>query len=37
LGEDDYTKTDGSQRDIQMSQPVFEALREQHKADGQVV
>ncbi|MCA0212107.1 MAG: site-specific integrase [Proteobacteria bacterium] len=32
LGEDDYTKTDGSQRDIQMSQPVFEALREQYKA-----
>ena len=36
LGEDDYTKTDGSQRDIQMSQPVFEALREQHKATGKL-
>ena len=24
LGEDEYTKTDSSQRDIQMSQPVFE-------------
>lgn len=29
LGEDEYTKTDGSQRDIQMSQPVFEALQRQ--------
>jgi integrase len=29
LGEDEYTKTDGSQRDIQMSQPVFEALKRQ--------
>ncbi|MGH8034353.1 MAG: Arm DNA-binding domain-containing protein, partial [Lysobacterales bacterium] len=36
LGEDEYTKTDGSQRDIQMSQPVFEALQEQLKATGQV-
>jgi integrase len=34
LGEDEYTKTDGSQRDIQMSQPVFEALQEQFKATG---
>ena len=29
LGADDYTKTDGSQRDIQMSTPVYEALRRQ--------
>lgn len=29
LGADDYTKTDGSQRDIHMSTPVFEALRRQ--------
>ncbi|MEO8388010.1 tyrosine-type recombinase/integrase [Polaromonas sp.] len=34
LGEDEYTKTDGSQRDIQMSQPVFDALQEQFKATG---
>ena len=32
LGEDEYTKTDSSQRDIQMSQVVFEALRQQHSA-----
>jgi integrase len=32
LGEDDDTKTDSSRRDIQMSQPVFEALRRQHEA-----
>ena len=32
LGEDEYTKTDGSQRDIQMSTPVFEALKRQEKA-----
>src|SRR6185369_4868601 len=36
LGEDEYTKTDGSQRDIQMSQPVYEALQEQHKATGKL-
>ena len=36
LGEDEYTKTDGSQRDIQMSQPVYEALQEQLNATGQV-
>jgi integrase len=36
LGEDEYTKTDGSQREIQMSQPVFEALLEQHKATGKL-
>jgi len=29
LGEDECTKTDGSQRDIQMSQPVYEALQRQ--------
>lgn len=29
LGEDEYTKTDGSQRDIQMSTPVFEAMKRQ--------
>ena len=34
LGEDEYTKTDGSQRDIQMSQPVYDALQEQRKATG---
>ncbi len=34
LGEDEYTKTDSSQRDIQMSQPVYEALRRQHQATG---
>ena len=34
LGEDEYTKTDGSQRDIQMSQPVFDALKEQFKVTG---
>ncbi len=32
LGEDEYTKTDGSQRDIQMSTVVYEALRRQEKA-----
>ena len=36
LGEDEYTKTDGSQRDIQMSQPVFDALQEHYKATGKV-
>lgn len=34
LGEDEYTKTDSSQRDIQMSQVVFDALKEQQKATG---
>lgn len=33
-GEEEYTKTDSSQRDIQMSQPVFDALKHQHKATG---
>jgi integrase len=32
LGEDEYTKTDSSQRDIQMSQIVFDALHRQHRA-----
>jgi integrase len=32
LGEDDETKTDSSLRDIQMSQPVYEALKRQHAA-----
>jgi integrase len=32
LGEDEYTKTDGSQRDIQMSTLVYEALRRQEAA-----
>ena len=34
LGEDEYTKTDGSQRDIHMSQPVWEALKAQHQVTG---
>lgn len=32
LGEDDETKTDSSLRDLQMSQPVYEALKRQHAA-----
>lgn len=36
LGEDEYTKTDSSQRDIQMSQPVYEALKHQHAATGKL-
>ena len=32
LGEDDETKTESSMRDIQMSEPVFEALKRQHAA-----
>ena len=31
-GEEDYTKNDTSQRDIQMSQPVYNALKTQHEA-----
>lgn len=31
-GEEDYTKNDSSQRDIHMSQPVFEALKRQYEA-----
>lgn len=34
LAEDEYTKNDGSQREIQMSQPVFEALQLQFQATG---
>jgi integrase len=36
LGEDDETKTEGSMRDIQMSQPVFEAVKRQHEATGKL-
>ena len=36
LGEDDETKTEGSMRDIQMSQPVFEALKRQFEATGKL-
>ena len=36
LGEDEYTKTDGSQREIQMNQVVFEALTRQKQATGPV-
>ena len=36
LGEDEYTKTDSSQRDIQMSQVVYEALRHQHAATSKI-
>ncbi len=36
LGEDEYTKTDSSQRDIQMSQAVFDALVAQQKVTGQM-
>ena len=36
LGEDDYTKTDGSQRDIQMSQPVWDALKRQYTVTGKL-
>ena len=35
LGEDEYTKTDSSQRDIQMSQIVFNALKKQYESTGQ--
>lgn len=34
-GEETYTKTDSSQRDIQMSQLVFDALKEQEKGTRQ--
>ena len=34
LGEDDQTKTEGSMRDLQMSQPVFDALQRQFEATG---
>lgn len=32
LGEDEYTKTDSSQREIRMSAPVYEALKRQEEA-----
>jgi integrase len=32
LGEDEYTKTDSSQRDIQMTKVVYDALQRQHAA-----
>ena len=35
-GEEGYTKTDGSQREIQMSQLVFDALKEQEKGTRKV-
>jgi integrase len=35
-GEEEYTKNDSSQRDIGMSQVVFDALKEQHKATGKM-
>ena len=35
-GQEEYTKTDGSQRDIQMSQIVFDALRVQYEATGKL-
>lgn len=35
-GEEEYTKTDGSQRDIQMSQLVFDALKAQHAGTSNV-
>jgi integrase len=35
LGEDEYTKNDFSQRDIQMNHMVFEALQAQHKLTGE--
>ncbi|WP_221794351.1 site-specific integrase [Oceanobacter mangrovi] len=31
-----YTKTDGSQREIQMSQPVYDALKEQQQVTGRM-
>lgn len=34
-GESAYTKTDGSQREISMSQPVYDALQAQHAITGQ--
>ncbi len=33
-GDEDYTKNDTSQRDIRMSQPVYEALKRQYGATG---
>jgi len=36
LGEDEYTKADSSQRDIRMTQVVFEALQDQYLATGKL-
>jgi integrase len=36
LGEEDETKTETSNRDIQMSQPVYEAMKRQHAATGKL-
>lgn len=36
LGEDEYTKTDGSQRDIRMTQVVYNALQRQQQATGKL-
>lgn len=36
LGNTEYTKNDGSQREIKMSQPVYDALLEQHKATSEL-
>lgn len=35
-GEEDYTKNDTSQREIRMSQPVFDALKHQYTATGKL-
>lgn len=35
-GEEDYTKNDTSQRDIRMSQPVYDALKRQYEATGKL-
>lgn len=35
-GESEYTKTDGSQREIEMSQPVYDALMHQRLATGSI-
>lgn len=35
-GDEDYTKNDSSQRDIRMSQPVYEALKRQQLATGKL-
>jgi integrase len=35
-GRTEYTKTDESQREIDMSQPVFDALKAQHKVTGTI-
>jgi integrase len=36
LGRVEYTKTDSSQRDVQMSQPVYEALKRQWEVSGKL-